>query len=351
MASGLTGSYPSGSNTFVPSFDASGKLVVAYSRNERDFPVNGYVHLTKVTKEKGFYLRIDTTEADAIAGGASSNMSEFLWHDGNEAPELTWGTEAIKWFPYQTERQINGWRLGYKSLEQADFDLRGYLNAIHAQKCMTIRTARVSTVIETAANYDTGHTDDATNTGGRWDAGTATDPNILQNLNTALQTIQKATYYSIKPEDVIVRINPVSAAKMAESQEVHTYVKENPVAKEKLLGKGPFKASQYGFPLDLYGYNWVIEDATVNSSLDGVAPSRSYIADDDKAVMLLRPGGITSAAGQGAFSSVHLFVYEEMTVENRDDPDNRLERGRVITDYDVRIVSPNTMYLFTDILT
>lgn len=347
----LVGSYPASGNTFVPSFDATGKLVVAFSRNEKDFPVNQYVHITKVEKEKGFYLRIDTTEADQIAGGTSSNYSEFLWHDGNDAPQLTWGTEAFKFFPYETERQVNGWKLGYKALEQADFDLRGYLNAIHAQKCMTIRTARVSTVLETAANYDSGHTSDVDAIADQWDAGTATTPFILESLNHGLQTIQKATYYSVKPEDVIVRINPVAAAKMAESQEVHTYVKENPVAKEKLLGKGPFKASQYGFPLDLYGYNWVIEDATVNSSLDNVAVSRSYIADDDKAVMLLRPGGINSAAGQGNFSTCHLFVYEEMTVENRDDPDNRRENGRVITDYDVKLVAPATCFLFTDILT
>jgi hypothetical protein len=41
-----------------------------------------------------------------------------------------------------------------------------------------------------------------------------------------------------------------------------------------------------------------------------------------------------------------VFAYEEMTVEQRDDPDNRRISGRVVEDYDVKIVAPVTGFIY-----
>ena len=46
--------YPSGTNTYLPSFDATGNMIVSFSRNVKDFALNKYVTITPVTKSTGY---------------------------------------------------------------------------------------------------------------------------------------------------------------------------------------------------------------------------------------------------------------------------------------------------------
>jgi hypothetical protein len=42
-----------------------------------------------------------------------------------------------------------------------------------------------------------------------------------------------------------------------------------------------------------------------------------------------------------------MFMLEEMTVETRQDPDNRLTKGRVVEDYATVMTAPVSGFLFT----
>src|SRR5579859_7667319 len=113
--------YPGGFNTFVPSFDATGNLVVEFSRNPKDFALNQYITLTPVKKSVGYFLRITAEQAARVINSAL--LTDFVWPDGNDAPNGAWGTEAFQFFPYNTTRYAFPFRLGYKAVEQADWKI------------------------------------------------------------------------------------------------------------------------------------------------------------------------------------------------------------------------------------
>lgn len=122
--------YPSGTNTFVPTFDATGHLIVNYSRNPKDFPLNKWISLIPVKKQIGYYLRLDKQQAARVI---NSDLSEFAWPDSADAPNGNWGTEQHQFFSFEARRYSFPFELGYLSLEQADWKIDAQHAAIVAQ--------------------------------------------------------------------------------------------------------------------------------------------------------------------------------------------------------------------------
>jgi len=343
-------------NTYVPSFDASGKLAIAYSRNVRDFPLNQYITLTPVKYSTGYYLRITPDNAARIL---NTDLAEFFWPDSHDAPTGEWNTEEFEFQQFASKRYNFPFRLGYKSVEQADWQILAYHAAMVAQQAMTGRTLRVLAELTNTASYPASHVfATATALGsGSWSAGTPTDPNIKEGLNKIARTIQLDTVGVIQPKDLVLIVNPVAADLMARSQEVHTYVKENPLAgivlqKGSVDGNsmGPGNWVRWGLPEYLYGYKLVVEDTVRVSSKKGASSlTTGYALADNDAIVVARPGQLVNQAGGPSWSTVHVFSYEEMTVESKDDPDNRRHLGRVVEDYDVKVVSPVSGVLVQDI--
>jgi hypothetical protein len=67
----------------------------------------------------------------------------------------------------------------------------------------------------------------------------------------------------------------------------------------------------------------------------------------NQVLLLARPGQLVSE-GSSSFSTAGIFMFEEMTVESRDDPDNRRQMGRVVEDYTPQILSDISGYLVVD---
>ena len=341
--------FPSGTNTYVPSFDATGHLTVAFSRNPKDFALNKYISLTPVKKSTGYYMRITAEVAARVIN--SDKLNEFVWHDGNDAPDGNWATESFSWFPYTTERYAYPFRLGYKANEQADWKILAVHSEFAAQDAMTARTLKVLTKALDTTGYDTGHFDTATNFGGGFlNAGTPTNPILKKALNALMFRIQKATLGRVKAKDMQIVMSPVLAEAISRSQEVHTYLKESPFALAQVRGDVESQNGMWGLPDHIYGYPIVIEDAVRVSSKKGAARSADYVLTDNKLLFLSRPGELTSSAGGPSFSSVHVFSYEDMTVEQRDDPDNRRIAARVVDDFGVELVSPASTAQITNCL-
>ena len=352
--------FPSGTNTFVPSFDATGQLTVEFSRNPKDFALNRYVTITPVKKSSGFYMQINPEQAARVMD--PTNLGEFVWHDGTDAPDGNWGTEAFQWQTYNTLRYAFPFSLGYKAEKQADWRILAVHAAIAAQDAMTARTVKVQGLLTTPGSWPTNHTSTFKNVGTLQsgsaftvfaNGGSSTNPVILNALNLIAQQIQLDTLGRVKMEDLILVIPPKVATGLAVSQEIHDYMKSSVYSLPAIKGENNINAA-WNLPDHLYGMEIVVEDAVRVSNRKGAALSTLYtmydsVTNKDMALVLARKGGLVSpAAGGPSFSTVHLLMYEEMTVESRDDVDNRKVKGRVVEDYDVQLVAPITGYLITN---
>jgi hypothetical protein len=350
MASG----YPSGFNTFVPSFEASGHLSVSYSRNPKDFPLNQWITLTPVNKSVGYYLQVTAEVAARVIN--SPSLNEFVWNDGADAPTGEWGLEAFNFQSYNTVRFTYPFRIGYKAEEQASWQILAMHSEFAAQDAMTARATRVISTALTTSNYASNHVATATAAGGGLlSAGSAANPYIKAAFNYAAQIIQKDTVGRVRPKDLCVVMSPSAADPLGRSQEISDYVKSSPYALAQVRGDAPNQNGQWGLPDQLFGYKVVVDDTVRVTSKKNATRATSYAfagagGTGESILMCARPGQLTGPAGGPSFSTVHMFAYEEMTVEQRDDPDNRRIMGRVVEDFDTQVVAPASGFVITHVL-
>lgn len=356
--------FPSGTNTYIPSFDATGELIVSFSRNPKSFALNRYTTITPVKKSTGYYLKLTAEQAARIS---NDNLNDFVWPDGNDAATGEHNKESFVFSSYQTERFNFAFRLGYKAVDQADWKLIAQHSAIVAQQAMTARTLRVFSAINTSGNWPgqfhaTGSIalgnqglnvalGTASGVSGLTGLarGTASNPLLKKFLNAAGILINKKTLGSVPPKDLQVVISPSVAQTLAVSEEIQDYLKQSPFALNQVRGDTASQNGLYGLPDQLYGYNIVIEDAVRIATKKNAAASPEYIWGNTLAV-LARPGKLVGFEGAPSFSALHLMMYEEMTVEQRDDPDNRRIAARVVEDYGVEVVAPVGGFIVQDCL-
>jgi hypothetical protein len=349
--------YPSGTNTYLPSFDATGNMIVSFSRNVKDFALNKYVTITPVTKSTGYYLRLTYEQAARVS---NANLNDFVWHDGNDAATGEFNKESFTFDSYKTERYAFPFRLGYKAVDQADWKIIAQHSAIIGQQAMTARTLQVFNKINTNTNWDltsgteqwystaslaltglgvAGGTSSSTSGLAGLARGTANNPVIKKFLNAAAIRMNKKTLGVVGPKDLQWVMSPSVAQVLAVSEELQDYLKQSPFALSQVRGDSASQNGIYGLPDQLYGYNVVIEDAVRigQKKKDTAAPD--YIWGNTTA-LIARPGQLVGFEGAPSFSALHLMMYEEMTVEQRDDPDNRRITARVVEDYGTEVVAP-----------
>jgi hypothetical protein len=336
--------YPHAQGVFLPSHQATGGMIVGYSRNAEDFPLNEYMQIVPVTKDVGAYLVWNSREGARVL---SENDREHMWHDGSDMPH---GRDELESFNYETYRCIRrtySFTIGEKAVKQADWAILNAHSKVAAQKAMTARTILA---LSELSGTTWGANQMAVNggilpSGQGWDNGTPAAPNIMESLNAATQQIFLQTIGGVKPQDLVLVVGPELARKMAKSQEVHTYLKESPFAKGRLGIGGNnelFRNARFGLPDTLYGYKIVIEDTPRVSSPKGGTEVLRYVLDDDEAYLLSRPGGLVGIESGPNHSTIQGFFYEEFTVELKQDPDNRRQQGRIVTDFDIKVVGPRS---------
>lgn len=358
----MAAGYPSGTNTFVPSFEASGNLIISYSRSPSRFPLNKYCAIKKTTKDQGYYLNLTAQEAARVI---NNNLAEFAWPDGNDAPSNSWGNESFNFLPFLTQRYEYGFQIGYKATEQADWKILSQYAAIKAQQAMTARTLLGYTQLVTTTNYtNTVNLDTATNwssrsgTPGFLNTGTGANPVLKAALNKMAQAINIATLGSVEASQLRVVISPIMADALGRSQEIHDFLRESPFALAQVRGDSPNQNGIWGLPTEVYGFPIIVENTVRVTSKKGATLAEGYLADTisgsniasgstGNLIMLAAPGQLVSEAGGVDFSSLHIFAYEEMTVETKDDPDNRRTKGRVVEDIGAYLVAPAATALCT----
>lgn len=328
--------YPGGSNTYVPNHRATNGLVIGFSRNVNDFPLNQYLQIKPVEKDQGLYLKLTTEEAGRIL---NSDLADFGWPDGADRPQNNDGQELFHYEDYRTKRYDFPYRLGYKASKQADWAIAEAHQRIKAQQAMTARTVKVHALLANSSSWETGHRKDVTSISGNtgaWDVSTVARQDIKRSLNYAAEQILKSTLSVVRKSDLYLVLSPNTAHQISECQEVVDHIKGSPEAYSQVKGQEG-RWSQYGLPDQLYGFNVVVEDTTkVTSRRSAATRAADFVMGSGIAYLLARPGGLVAPAGDGPnFSTVSLFAYEEMTVEEFDDEKERRLEGHVVDDYDV----------------
>lgn len=342
-----TPTMPGASNAYVPA--ATEKLVIDFGRNVESFAVNNYVQIVPVTKDTGLYPVITVEQAGRVL---DTNLNDAKWSYGNPAPKNNAQTESFVFLPYATQRYQYGFNVPTETAAQASWDLIAQNSRISAQRAMTARTQLVISAATTTANYPTGHFSAVASISGnqgKWDESTTARSDIKRSLNYGKEKILLATLGAVNLDEIILVMSPGCARKISESQEIIDYIKGSPQALEYIRGDlGP--NARFGLPQDLFGTRLVIENAVKTTNRKGATKATSYVLADTTPFLCSRPGGLEApkdSNNQVRFSTLALFMYEEMTVEAKHDEWDRLHNARVVENFQVIVTAGLAGFLFT----
>lgn len=344
----MTIGYQSGTNTFLPTHEASGRLVVGFSRNEKDVPLNQVVKLIPCDKPLGYYLKMNPLDYNRLPAGGT--YLDSVWARGNPSPKNTMNNLGFEYKEFRTIRRREHVSLDNESVNLASWDIMSNHTDALAQLAMTKRAVQAYGVAFDTANYTATHTASATTLGGGFfSAGTATNPIIKIGLNTAARTILKDSNGSIKPDMLGILMNPNTAHKLGQTQEIHSYVKESVYAKDMLEGNGPLNRL-FNLPGNLYGYKVVVDLTTYNAFNRGNASeAQDFVVPDNKILLFTREAKFEGSPDTGSFSTVGLFVHSEndMKVEAFSDPEDRVTNLYVSDETQAQVIADISGFVIT----
>lgn len=342
----MAAAHPGPLNTFLPSHEASGKLVIDFGRDIKKFAVNRYTQIVEVKKMLGAYLEMTIEEAGRIIDG---DGRAFLWPDGMEAPLGAGNLETFEYREYRCQRRTMPFTLGNLTVEQASWDIVAQNASIAARRMMTLRTLQALTALTTSGNYASAHVMDvasiAGNTG-KWDQSTTARQDLKRSLLTACDYILNATLSAIDLDDLVWVIGKTDARKLAVTQEIVDYIKGSPEALAQIRGELPGSNTIYGLPDKLYGLPVVVEKTVRVTSKKGATRTTSDALPSGTSFICARPGGLEGVADAPNFSTCVNFMHEEMAVETMDDRNNRRVTGRITENYVHKLVAPASGVLF-----
>jgi hypothetical protein len=322
-------------------------LIVGYARNKEDFALNRYIQLVPTPKNQAYYLYVDGVVAARLT---DSNLRNIIWPDGQRRPSGDNDIAEFEFKPIATTRKSFEFTLGNLAVDQAVWDIVSVNAGFQGNRAMTARTLAVQTALS-GASWGS-NTGTATSLGGGLaSAGTATSPVFKKIVNKAVQQIRKATFGAVQAKDLICLMSPLVAETLSETQEIHSYVKESPFALAQLRGDVPGQNTNYGLPDVLYKIPIVVDDTyRVTSKRAAATTTTAAVVDENTIYFLSRPGGLVMPYGGVSFSTLQLFVKEEMAVEAYADSKNRLTEGYVTDDYGAYVVAPASGYKVTNAL-
>lgn len=329
-----------GNSAYIPSTNdlASGALQVEFTRSVNQFAITRYATLVPVTKMTGFYLR-----QDAVDNIRVNDQKEFLWPLGNDRP--TGKQNSFDFIQYTTKRYAFPFYIPQETANQAAWDTVAQHARSKAQMAMTRRSLAAATALSTAGNWSNNYVATSNTTangfaavGGLWSGSASGSSYIQQSIQQVLQLVGQTTGGAVSPSQLIMVISPKVATAIARSGEVKDYVKNNPYSVQFLQGNDTF--ARWGIPSTLFGLgDVVVEDAVYATSKKGATNAYSYVLGDG-AYFVSRPNGLIGVEGANSFSTLQVFAYEDMTVEQFSDPMNRRIEGRVIDNSTVEVVAP-----------
>jgi hypothetical protein len=343
--------FPSPTDTYVPSFDASGRLIIGYSRNATTFPFPRYWQYISSPRNRGYFLKLSPQEAGRVV-----TPQEYEWHGGAVRPFHADGVEQFNYIEFTTHRYDYGFTLDYMGSQQADWPIVDQHSQIHAAKMMTNREVRgiaawnVASAWQTTADPDLSANHTATATalvGGQLDLGTSAAPYIKKAMDKIAVLIGLDTLGVVPQSALMFVINPNQARLWAESSEIHEYIKGSYWAQQEIL-QGLQPNNKYGLPSSIYGYQIIVDDTVQITSRKGATLTKVWAFPDQVVLCVSRVGGLQGVFGGPSFSTLTFFYYvDESTLERFDDPKNRLTEGHVVENGIEVVTSPLSGYFLT----
>ena len=334
-----------GLNTYVPSTNAlaTGALQVEFTRAVNTFALTQYAQLVPANQMTGYYVRLNAADNVRV-----TDLNEFVWPLGNDRPVGKMNEHDFVAFTCQ--RYGYSFYIPNETAKQAAWDVVAQHARSKAQLAMTARSMRTATALTGSAavsaftavgNY---YASGTAISGGAWTSSTTNE--IQWGVQIALQRISLATGGAVRPEDICMVMSPTIANALARTGEVKDYVKNYPAALNALQGQSTF--SKYGLPEFLFGVRVVVDDSVKVTSKKGATLASSFVYGN-AVVFVSRPGGLIGLEGSPSFSTCQIFAYEDMTVENWDDPHNRRIEGRVVDNSTSELVAPVSGVLIANV--
>lgn len=340
---------PGGMNTYIPTLELSGNLMIEYGRNLDKYPVNRYCRVTPVKQVRGAYLRFDPLSLARLGSTPAVNNN---WAPGNLRPTGFDNTLGFETKTFQTTRYNFGKTLDKRAVDLANWPiLKAHSDAL-AQEAMTHRAWRVANVLFDSTQYDATHVLAASAASGTGflNGGTTGDPRIKNAWDYSARLIMQDTMGRVQFGGLSVLMNHNTALRLSSTREIREYVMQSPTARDDLmLRKSPINAA-FGLPSVLYNYNIIVENTFYNSyNRNASGATGTVVVPDNQCLVFLTDGPQETVEGAPSFNTAHVFTYEEFTVETTEDTRNRLQFLDIVMDYDVQIVAPPTAVLLTNL--
>ena len=335
-----------GLSTYVPSTNdlATGALQVEFTRTVNSFALSRYAQIVPTSKMTGFYLRQDVTDNARIP-----DTKEFVWPLGNDRP--TGKQNSFDFIQYITERYAYPFYIPQETANQAAWDVVAQHARSKAQLAMTARTIRAASVLSTSGNWGGNYVATAATSpisAGSWTGSTAANGFIQKTIQSVMRQVSLSSGGAVSPSQLIMVISPTVAQIVSQAPETKEYVKNYPAALSFYQGSDTF--SRWGIPPTLFGLGDVVVDDSVRvTSKKGASTLTSSYVYGNGAYFLSRPGGLVGVEGAASFSTLQIFAYEDMTVEQFNDPMNRRLEGRVIDNSVAAVVAPVGGYAIGDV--
>lgn len=336
-------------NGYVKNHEASGRMVVDYSRAPSKFALNKYVKVQPVQQSTGYYARLDREEMGRVVNSGD----EFVWPDGAAAPSGNPHQREFEFEVFKTKRHAYPWTLGEKGNKQDTLKIQDRMASSNAQKAMTKRTQDVVRGFTTPANHEAGHVIDVSAfSTGTWAQSTTQRGDIKRSIRTMQELLLDATLASVNEEDFILVISSLLASEISQCQEIVDYIKRSPIAINQIRGdmSSGNPNAMYDLPKSLYGIDLVVEKTRKATNRRKAARNVEQVLAGDTPFMTARPGGVEGIAGDSNFSGGTLFVFEEMKVETFRDKKNRRVEGRIVDDYGFELTAPASCGMFQNVL-
>jgi hypothetical protein len=349
-----TPSFPSSTNVFVPSHEASNRMIVNFSRNPKKFDVNKYAQIVPVTQVQGYYLNMTVEMAGRILNG---NLADFVFPDNIPAQFGYANSESFEWLNFFCTRYQFPVPLGHRTLQNASWDIAAMHEGIMAQLAMTARTQLVVGVATNTGNYSAGNIltpgagGNIPNTTGSWNDSTSVRMDIYKSLMYGLQVVLLNTLSAVNEDEFILVISPNMAEGIRACQEFIDIIKQSPDALAVLRGEIPGRRTLFGLPDNLYGIPLVVEKTVETITQKGVSTVKQFVMPDATPFLVARPGGLEGTYGGPSFASLSIFCAEEMSVERVSDTWDRMDKLRVVEDYSVNMTAPAASIIYQQVFT
>jgi hypothetical protein len=338
-----------GLSTYVPSTNdlATGALQVEFTRSVNSFALTRYAQIVPTSKMQGYYLRQDVNDNVRVP-----DTKRFAWPLGNDRP--TGEQNAFDFIQYTTQRFAFPFYIPQETTQQAAWDVVAQHARSKAQLAMTARTVRAASVLATSGVWGDNYaaflnsSPLSLGTGADWSESSTTNAYIQKTIQKVMRLVSLSSGGAVSPNQMMMVISPTVANIVSQAPEVKDYVKNYPQALSFLQGSDTF--SRWGIPSTLFGLGDVIVDDSVKvTSKKGAATTTDYVYGNG-AYFVSRPGGLIGVEGATSFSTIQIFAYEDMTVEQFNDPLNRRIEGRVIDNSVAAVVAPVGGFAIGDVV-